>query len=190
MKKIYNFRHVIFFVFILLVSIFEGASSQELVASKTFKKTEDKVVLQLYQLMKDVHELLTYYNIDYFAIAGTCLGAIRHNGIIPWDNDLDICIDEKQYDKIVALAPLFNHMGYHVFNFPDRKVVKIYLQDNRKGAHIDILNFKIRNDECFYFWKTNKDTLKKETIKVHDLFPLKLYKFGNLFIKGPNNPIQ
>jgi phosphorylcholine metabolism protein LicD len=39
--------------------------------------------------MKDVHEVLVISNIEYWVIAGTLLGAVRHKGLIPWDDDLD-----------------------------------------------------------------------------------------------------
>src|SRR5437868_1379322 len=54
----------------------------------------------LYQLMKDVHELFMVNKLEYWIQGGTLLGAIRHKGIIPWDDDIDINIkleDEKLF---------------------------------------------------------------------------------------------
>ena len=60
-----------------------------------------KCILDIY---KSVRELCDRHSIPYYAIGGTCLGAIRHNGFIPWDDDMDIAIPIEYFEKFQDFA--------------------------------------------------------------------------------------
>lgn len=53
------------------------------------------------QVLEDVRELCERHNIRWFAYAGTALGAVRHKGFIPWDDDVDIALVGEDYIKFM-----------------------------------------------------------------------------------------
>ena len=59
---------------------------------------------ELLVLLKQVDELLTKNGIKYSLSGGSLLGAIRHNGFIPWDDDVDIMVDRSNFEKIRTLC--------------------------------------------------------------------------------------
>ena len=59
---------------------------------------------KLLETFKVFAKLCSDNNLKYYAAYGTCLGAIRHHGFIPWDDDLDISLLRPDYDKFIAVA--------------------------------------------------------------------------------------
>ena len=68
--------------------------------------------LQLIQLemLVEVDRICKKCNIHYSIIAGTLLGAVRHGGYIPWDDDADVALLRPEYEKF-RMACVFKFLG-------------------------------------------------------------------------------
>ena len=53
------------------------------------------------KLLNKLEEVCKKHGISYFAVCGTLLGAVRHNGFIPWDDDMDVGLLREDYDKLI-----------------------------------------------------------------------------------------
>ncbi len=61
--------------------------------------------LRAVEAMKALDEICARHDIRYFFIAGSTLGAVRHKGFIPWDDDIDIAMTMDQYQRFLEVAP-------------------------------------------------------------------------------------
>lgn len=68
------------------------------------------------EMLAHVDEICQKYGLTYYAYWGTLLGAVRHNGFIPWDDDLDIAMRREDYNKFLEVAPKELPEGYQILN--------------------------------------------------------------------------
>jgi lipopolysaccharide cholinephosphotransferase len=63
-----------------------------------------KIHDQLYLMLNEINALCEKHDIEYWIDAGTLLGAVRHGGFIPWDDDIDLCMTRSNYNRFIAIA--------------------------------------------------------------------------------------
>ena len=68
------------------------------------------------EVLSDLDRACSENGIEYYADWGTLLGAVRHQGFIPWDDDIDICMKRKDYNKFIKLAKKIMPVGYDIYN--------------------------------------------------------------------------
>lgn len=80
------------------------------------KKWNDILIGCLRKLM----EICKEHNLTYFCLGGTVIGAVRHGGMIPWDDDIDIAMPRPDYDRFLQLCKSID-LGHYELATPEMK---------------------------------------------------------------------
>ena len=88
---------------------------------QTVRDVQDKIL----ETMVFIDNICRENNITYFIMGGTALGAIRHGGFIPWDDDLDICMTFEEYKKF---KDVFERRNSDKFMLQEWRTVPKYLE--------------------------------------------------------------
>lgn len=146
--------------------------------------------IKLYQLMKDVDMVLRHHKITYWAEGGTLLGALRHKGIIPYDDDLDIQVDIKDLERLKLAIKDLEQLGYRIGGQEDWYQILAYDPCSKDENHMDIFlmevgktNTKYVNDFAENAWGNGAPS------KQAEIYPVKEADFGNVKILIPNDPM-
>ncbi len=126
-------------------------------SDEQLKKAQELLAKILYE----VHQVCEKNNIQYFLNYGTLLGAIRHNGFIPWDDDIDICMTRENYDKFCVLAP--NALGK-----------EFVLQNEDTDNSYGLCYSKVILNDTLWIENNAKKTSRKYSGLFIDIFPLDL----------------
>lgn len=129
-----------------------------------------------FKILKEVDRICKENNIQYWLNFGTLLGAVRHKGYIPWDDDIDIGMLREDYEKFIDIfnkstlnpnyhAELYSH-ECGVYN-----LIKVYNNKNKDALFLDILPYD-------YYYKNLSFEEKQElTAKLKYIHNIKNRKF-------------
>lgn len=123
----------------------ESAPVQKLEFPQTYWKESDVLGFRISPMMKrawaaqlevleEIKSVCKALDITFWADWGTMLGAVRHQGFIPWDDDMDICMMRKDYMRFLQEAPALLDAWYEiksVYNDPTYDIVKARIINGR-----------------------------------------------------------
>ncbi len=143
-------------------------------------------ILTFYQMMKDTHDILTDYGVHYFVDGGTLLGTVRHQGFIPWDDDLDITVPIEDEEKLIQAFKEFRKIGYYISKGGNYAIYPCHplhwKGSTQKPPCMDIFITTINTQGRvkYYDWDYTYD--------LKDFGKGKLMKFGAIEVRVPINP--
>ena len=89
------------------------------------RQTVRDVQMKILETMKYIDALCRKYGVTYYIMGGTALGAVRHKGFIPWDDDLDIFMTPLEYAKFKMA---FEKSHNPKFMLQEWKTTELYLE--------------------------------------------------------------
>ena len=190
-KKLLFF--VVLFIYVYTLIFKERKYEAEKFTDIEKKEIKEKITFGL----KIIDKIFNKHNIYYTAAYGTLLGAVRHWDMIPWDDDADLNIWRKDYQKIMNLKDEFKSHG--LILEADWKLIKVYFDTKNKFPFIDLFINEPKNGKLIRC----SEPFEKKCIEIDRIndwwwkwidYPSewiehrKRLKFGSIEIWGPKDP--
>lgn len=115
--------------------------------------------VEILAIYKEVKKICDMHQIRFFGIGGTCIGAVRHHGFIPWDDDIDLAMPRKDYERFIEIATK---------ELPDK--LKIF--NGVTERHSDFAYIKVHNTETTFTSDILKAYPQSFTGVYVDIMPL------------------
>lgn len=190
------FNIALILIFILIFSIILS-----IINFNDIPNTHISSVNRIYDLLQQVTCELDRNNIKYIITSGTLLGSVRHNGMIPWDDDSDVSIVMNDDDDIIktkqTVLDCLKVLDNNNINSYEHSVGNILVSHfYNTSSCVDIFFLKATNEisengDKIYRYLEPFDTKYPNEYYLHnEIFPIREYNFGPIILKGPNNPID
>ena len=80
----------------------------------------DEFKVYLLKTFKAFINFCEQHGLTYYAAFGTALGAVRHQGFIPWDDDVDVYMPREDYNRLLALRGVLDSSKYEVIDIENK----------------------------------------------------------------------
>lgn len=103
---------------------------------KPLKDTEIKSLLL--NILKAIDAFCAENNLTYYLAYGTLLGAVRHKGFIPWDDDIDICMPRPDYERFISTFKSNNSRYQVISRVKDKKYPYFFAKVHDTNTILDV----------------------------------------------------
>lgn len=103
-------------------------------------------------IFKKVQEVCDKHHLTYYALGGTLLGAVRHKGIIPWDDDIDIGLPRPDYERFIKIASQELNMPYEVVCIQNNNSEYYYYYARVVNRDIRLMRHLTEKDTVINAW--------------------------------------